>query len=173
MPTLWLPGNHGDVGAMSDVLGVDLRTPPVLDVGPWRVVGLDSAVPDRAWGSGGTAFHRPPRRRGRHRGGAARRDRRPPPRGTPCAHEICRTDDAELVLDAMKRLDQIRLVLSGHLHWPLDVLRNGRRYLGAPSAAFQLLHGHRHLATARLPAAARLVELFDDGTVGTRLWDDA
>jgi len=93
-----------------------------------------------------------------------------PPLST-CGEPACRLTDSHQLLAILDRHPNVRGVLSGHLHWPDEIERQGVRYLLAPSTCLQLRHVHPLAVHNRAPTpiGARILELGDDGRIRTEV----
>ena len=159
-------GNHDDPAAMNQVLGagVDLgavrlssRWTMLLVNSQWlghgagrlapeTLAALDEALAKTRRRHVVVAMHHPP--------------------VSPCDDPYCRITNSAEVLDVLERHQQVRAVLSGHLHRAFDNTRGGIRFLGAPSTCSQLIHGGEpHFVPTSAPPAARLIDLHGDGAV--------
>jgi 3',5'-cyclic AMP phosphodiesterase CpdA len=88
---------------------------------------------------------------------------------SPCRDKDCGLRDGAQLLDVLDRHDNVRAVLSGHLHRSDEIRRRGVDYLLSPSTAIQLVHRHPlplHNRT-QTPVGARLVDLHRDGSITT------
>lgn len=147
MPVYAIPGNHDDRAQMAAALGkpgwvtatADGALQFAVDIGPLRLVGLDSLVPGAGHGELGAdrlawldarlgaaperptivAVHHPPRRT-----------------GLPM-DPIGLVDDAALAA-VVERHRQVAAVVAGHVHRPIVMGFAGTVCLTAPSVAHQL-----------------------------------
>jgi len=166
-PTLVLPGNH-DVGvAMGDLL----LDPPVLDLGPWRIIGLDSHVDDRPearldaeeWV-----------RLRRHSEEAADRPvliaTHHPPLDIGCPWlDKDRIPDGRELLEWMSGQARIRAMVFGHAHQSLEFAHGEIRLLGTPSTCFQFEPGSRTFSVDDRMPGWRWLELSGNGDVHTQV----
>lgn len=159
-PSLVIPGNHDDPAVLTSVFG---PAGPV-EIGSWRVVGIDSSRPDQIHGTVDVdavvaeldgvddrptvlAIHHPPR--------------------PPSTHPEFQLERAEELLIALERRPHVRAVVSGHLHQPFEYVRpGGLQLLGAPSTNEPIDHrGDTFIAPGSCSTGARVLRLHDDGTV--------
>jgi 3',5'-cyclic-AMP phosphodiesterase len=162
-PILAVPGNHDDAEGYR-------RTFPrgaAVEVGAWRVVGLDSSVPGEVHGSVDVdatelllddlderptmiAIHHPP--------------------VPPTNHPWFRLDHADELLASLAARPHVRAVISGHVHTPFTVVRDGLVLMGGPSTlASFLFHGDELTVGAGGPTGARVIRLSDDGSLDSAL----
>lgn len=171
-PALCLPGNHDDGPA----LAAALSTPPFHsggshDLGAWRVVLLDSTLPQRTEGALSEAELK--RLEAALAGAGARPvlvvlHHPPVPLGSHWLDEVGVTNAAEFwtVID---RHPQVRAVLFGHAHQAYDGNHHGVRVLGTPSTCFQFQPGVDDFRIDPAPPGWRCLALQPDGTLHTRL----
>ena len=65
------------------------------------------------------------------------------------------------------RFPQVKVVLWGHIHQPLDQQRGGVRLLASPSTCIQFAAGSADFAVADLAPGYRWFELHPDGDLAT------
>lgn len=160
---LAVPGNHDDRDAHREVYG---ETVP-LELGGWRVIGLDSSIPGEIHGALDATrvaqqldgldaiptvlvLHHPP----------------VPPTPNPWF----RLDGAAALLSELAARPHVRAVLSGHAHSPFAIPRRSLLLLGAPSTlvAFRFSREGAQPA-ADIPAGARALRLGERGTLSHEL----
>jgi Icc protein len=141
LPTYVLPGNHDDLGRMRTALvGGSIQLGPVVELGSWRAVLLDSCVPGRPHGLLADAqldllssvLHDDPRRPtlvALHHG--------PVP---PCPSTGCRLHDAEVLLERLAASSNARAVIAGHAHEAIERRAGPLRLLTTPSTCAQAIH---------------------------------
>jgi Icc protein len=166
-PVFAVAGNHDTGSAVDAVFGSTTH----VDMGGWRVLGLDSPRPGQVHGTLEVAaalstiddlddrptviaIHHPPR----------------------CAstNPWFQLDGAEELLAALEERPHVRAVISGHIHQAFeDVGPGGVALLGCPSTLYALHHdGERYRSSESLddvPTGARVLRLADDGTFTTEL----
>jgi Icc protein len=162
-PVLAVGGNHDAGPEITSVFG-PART---LEVGGWRLIGVDSQQPGRVEGAVGPAEV------------LARidgMDLRPtvlavhhPPRGV-STHPWFQLEGGDELLDGLALRPQVRLVVSGHLHQPFEDRVGHLALLGAPSTLYALRHdGTAWDKDETVPTGARVLRLGDDGTWASEL----
>lgn len=161
-PVLAVPGNHDDPRAVRDVFG-----PDVLEVGGWRLVGVDTSRPGRIPGAVEVAAE------------MARLDAyddRPTllamhhPPVSPSTHPWFELAGAAELTAAVARRPHVRALLTGHLHHPFEAEAGGVAVLGAPSVLIAFRHdGDEVVMGGADTTGARVVSLHDDGTLTSSL----
>jgi Predicted phosphohydrolases len=177
VPVLCLPGNHDEPRAMRRALsGAPFVLGGHFDLGPWRIVLLDSCVPGSA---GGRLGEDQLELLDRALSGAPERH------GLVCLHHhpvsmssrwldevgLENADDFFAVID---RHRNVRAVLWGHVHQGFDALRRSVRLLATPSTCAQFLPRSDEFAVDPRPPGYRTLELRPDGTLDTEIvWLDS
>jgi Icc protein len=163
-PAMVIAGNHDDPAVLAGVI----EQVAAIEVGAWRILGVDSSRPDDIHGTVDADAV------------AARLDAldsRPtvvaihhPPVG-PSTGPMFRLEGATELLDALTARPHVRAVVSGHLHEAFErVGPGGLRLLGAPSTWESIDHaGDEYTVPGTGPTGARVLYLDDDGTLRTEL----
>lgn len=171
-PVLCIPGNHDDVAAMRTALAAaPFQLGGTWDAGAWRVILLDSTVAGRTGGALAEAELRFLDQ--------ALRDA-PGRHSLVCLHhhpvrmrsrwlDTVGLGNADAFFELLGRHDQVRAVLFGHVHQPLDETRDGIRMLATPSTCAQFKPRSNEFATDDAPPAWRTLALHADGTLTTGL----
>jgi Icc protein len=168
-PARWFPGNHDDLGVMQSVCAGTELLQPVIDLGNWRIILLDTsiagAVPGfladdqlqllaQALQDAGTrhvlvSFHH-----------------HPVSIGCLWMEPIGLRNPSALfaVLDAYP---QVRGVLWGHIHQEFDQLRKGVRLLASPSTCVQFAPGSEDFQVDQEAPGYRWLRLQADGQLDT------
>jgi Icc protein len=148
VPCVCLPGNHDDLELMREELGADLSVLSAIEVGQWRIVPVDSQVPGDVHGLIGPerqaqmeatldaapdaptllAWHHPPVEC-----------------GSKWLDDSALRNGAALLRSAAQR-PQVKALLCGHIHQPLDVDRGGLRVLATPATCRQFAVGSEGFA---------------------------
>lgn len=171
-PVHCIPGNHDLVDEMRATLaGAPFVLGGHFDVGAWRIVMLDSAVPGTASGQLAPAA-------------LAQLDHALGTAGTRpalvCLHHhpidmgsrwldrvgLVNRDD---FLAAIDRHRNVRAVLWGHVHQEFDTVRHGVRFMSTPATCAQFLPGSADFAVDARPPGYRVLTLHDDGSLETRV----
>jgi 3',5'-cyclic-AMP phosphodiesterase len=171
-PIYCVPGNHDEPVAMKRELD---RAPFVLsghvDIGPWRIVLLDSCIPGSA---GGRLSERTLEELD------AALKSAPNKHALVCMHHhpvsmssrwldevgLANPNDLFKVID---RHRNVRAVLWGHVHQSFEGTRKGVRLLATPSTCQQFLPRSDDFAVDHSPPAYRTLELRPDGTIATEV----
>ncbi|UCJ17284.1 3',5'-cyclic-AMP phosphodiesterase [Pseudomonas sp. MM211] len=165
----WIPGNHDDIPAMQAAcVGRDLLE-PVVDLGNWRLIMLDSSIPGAVPG-----YLQESQLMLLERALSEAPDRH---------HLIClhhhpvdigcqwmapiglRNPDA--LFAVLDRFPQARAVLWGHVHQTIDEMRGKVRLLASPSTCVQFTPGSEDFQVDSTAPGYRWLRLHDDGRLET------
>jgi Icc protein len=169
-PVLCIPGNHDFVPQMRAALGgrpFELDGPS--DIGAWRIVLLDSVVPNQA---GGSLTVEMLTKLDEDLGMARQRH------ALVCLHHhpvamnsrwldnvgLANADEFWSVIDSHP---QVRAVAWGHVHQEFDSARRGVRLLATPSTCAQFQPRADQFVIDSLPPAYRLLTLHSNGAIDT------
>ncbi len=168
-PLRWVPGNHDDPEVMGRAsAGSDWRQ-PVFDLGNWRVVLLDSAIPGAV---PGFLEHRELALLERALAEAPERHH------LVCLHhhpvsigchwmESIGLRNAEALFAVLDRHPQVRALLWGHVHQEFDRMRRGVRLLASPSTCVQFTPNSEDFAVSDQTPGYRWLRLHADGRLET------
>lgn len=166
-PTRWLPGNHDEARVMAQVAPELVQA--VTDIGAWRVVMLNTAVPgathgllgpdqllalDDALSSAGerhclVCCHHQPVEIG-------------------CAWIApIGLRNADQLLQRLHGYPQVKALLWGHIHQEWDEAREGLRLLATPSTCIQFAAGSEDFKVSEEQPGYRWLRLHADGRVET------
>jgi Icc protein len=171
-PVLCIPGNHDDAAAMR----VEFTRPPFSlgghrDLGAWRIIMLDSSVPNEA---GGRLSAAELQRLDELLASAAGRPtlvclhHHPIPMQSRWLDEVGLENSAEF-FDVLGRYPQVKAVSWGHVHQSYDGMRGTLRLLATPSTCGQFLPGSEQFAMDNLPPAYRELVLHANGQLDTQV----
>ncbi len=168
-PSRWCPGNHDELTAMQQATqGSDLMG-PVLDIGAWRVILLDTLVPGEVFGQLRQAqldmldqalaeapqrhhliclHHHPVSIGSRWMDGIGLRNR-------------------DALFEVVDRHPAVKALLWGHIHQEFDGSRNGVRLLATPSTGVQFTPGSERFDVDKLAPGYRWLRLYADGRLET------
>lgn len=168
-PARWCPGNHDELDAMQQTAGGSALMEPVVDIGAWRVVMLDTLVPGSVFGM----LH------DEQLGLLERTLQQEPER----PHLIClhhhpvsigsRWMDSiglhnrEALFEVLDRFSCVKALLWGHIHQAFDSERRGVRLLATPSTGVQFAPGSEDFQVDTLAPGYRWLRLYADGTLET------
>lgn len=168
-PARWFPGNHDDLTAMrAACAGSDLLQ-PLVDLGNWRIVLLDTSIVGAVPGFLATdqlALLEQALRGAGQRHVLVALHHHPVSIGCRWMEPIGLRNADELfaVLDAYP---QVRGVLWGHIHQEFDQLRNGVRLLASPSTCVQFAPGSEEFQVDQEAPGYRWLRLHADGQLET------
>ena len=168
-PARWLAGNHDEIPPMRAACNGSMLLEPVIDLGTWRIVMLDSSIPGAVPGFLADsqlelleqALSEAPQRH----------------------HLIClhhhpvsigcrwmepiglRNPDALFAI--LDRHPQARALLWGHVHQEFDQRRGDLRLLASPSTCVQFAPGSKEFQVGSEAPGYRWLRLHDDGWLET------
>jgi Icc protein len=172
LPVLCLPGNHDEPEAMRRELD---RAPFLLgghhDLGPWRIVLLDSCIPGSASGRLSETTLA-----ALEKSLASAGDRHvmvclhhhPMPMSSRWLDRVG-LENADEFLHVTDAHPNVRAIVWGHVHQNYDGMRKGVRLLATPSTCAQFLPNADDFAVDRRPPGYRTLELRADGSVVTEV----
>lgn len=173
VPVYCIPGNHDEPATMRAVMaGKSISCDSVIDLGAWRVLLLNSFVPQRESGEIGRTqlawlSEELSSASGRHVLIALHHP--PVSVGSPWM-DAMGLDDAASFWDVVGDAGSVRCVLWGHVHQNYDVYRGSIRLLGSPSTCIQFApRATRFELDPKAPAYRRL-ELCQDGHINTLVY---
>jgi Icc protein len=168
-PVRWCPGNHDELASMQQAAQGSELMAPVLDIGAWRVVMLDTLVPGSVFGM----------LRAEQLELLERALRQSPER----PHLICLhhhpvtigsrwmdnigLHNHEALFEVLDRFSCVKALLWGHIHQEFDGWRGGVRLLAAPSTGVQFTPGSEDFQVDTLAPGYRWLRLHADGTLET------
>ncbi|WAC42863.1 3',5'-cyclic-AMP phosphodiesterase [Pseudomonas sp. SL4(2022)] len=168
-PARWFPGNHDEVPAMQAAcVGRDLLE-PVVDLGNWRVIMLDSSIPGAVPGylsEQQLALLERALSEAPERHHLICLHHHPVSIGCKWMEPIgLRNPDA--LFAVLERFSQARAVLWGHIHQELDLQRGAIRLLASPSTCVQFAPRSEEFQVDTTAPGYRWLRLFDDGRLET------
>jgi Icc protein len=162
LPMLSVPGNHDDPHAVRQIFG-----PDVLELGGWRVVGIDSSRPAQIHGTVDVdaemsrldTFSRLPTVLAIHH-----------PPVTPSTNAWFQLEDAAELRAAIVTRPHVRALFTGHLHHPFEADVGAATVFACPSSLIGFRHdGDEVVVGGADTSGARLTTLHDDGAVTSHL----
>ena len=172
VPVYCIPGNHDEPAAMREVMPSKfIQCEPVIDFDRWRVVLLDSFLPQNESGEIGAAqldwlsdelassadrhvliaLHHPPVSIGS------------------TWMDAMSLNDAAAFWGIVGRVSTVRCVLWGHIHQNYEAYRGPIRLLGSPSTCVQFAPRATRFERDPRPPAYRHLKLCADGHVKTQV----
>lgn len=168
-PTRWFPGNHDEIELMREATaGTDLLE-PVIDLGAWRVILLDStiagAVPGQMTDEQLDLLERAIK---------AAPDKHllisfhhhPVSIGSQWMDRIG-IYNPEKLFAVLDRYPNVRCLLWGHVHQEFDRMRGGVRLLASPSTCVQFAPGSEDFCVDSPAPGYRWLRLHPDGALET------
>ena len=170
-PMRWIPGNHDDLDNMAAVsLGTD-HSEPVMELGNWIIVMLDSTIPGKVHGKLSTnqlellktaldrypnrhiliAFHHHP----------IQMDSR-------WIDKIGVHNDEDF-RQLIANYDHIRAIVCGHVHQETDQIIDGKRYIATPSTCVQFKPKSEKFGIDSLGPGYRTLTLHANGQIDTEV----
>ncbi|QMV64133.1 3',5'-cyclic-AMP phosphodiesterase [Pseudomonas berkeleyensis] len=168
-PSRWLAGNHDETPPMQSACKGSPLLEPVIDLGAWRIVMLDSSIPGAVPGFLADnqlellerALSEAPQRH-----------------HLICLHhhpvsigckwmEPIGLRNADVLFAILGRHPQARAVLWGHIHQEFDQMRGNLRLLASPSTCVQFTPGSEDFQVSNEAPGYRWLRLHADGTLET------
>ncbi|MDD2060097.1 3',5'-cyclic-AMP phosphodiesterase [Pseudomonas sp. GD03860] len=168
-PARWLAGNHDEPVPMEQAAQGTQFLDPLVDIGNWRVLMLNSAIPgavpgvldEGQLGLLDQALREAP---GRHHLICFHHQ----PVSIGCAWMApIGLRNADALFAVLDRYPQVRAVLWGHVHQEWDQLRNGVRLLASPSTCIQFEPGSEDFKVGEQAPGYRWLHLNPDGSIDT------
>ena len=168
-PARWFAGNHDELPAMHTACADSDLLQPIIDLGNWRIILLDTSIPgavpgycsaeqlallEQALQTAGdryvlVSFHHHPVSIG-------------------CRWmEPIGIRNPEALFAVTDRYPQVRALLWGHIHQEFDQLRNGVRLLASPSTCVQFAPGSEEFQVDQEAPGYRWLRLHADGRLDT------
>ncbi|MDA0426942.1 3',5'-cyclic-AMP phosphodiesterase [Stutzerimonas frequens] len=168
-PARWCPGNHDELGAMREATRGSELMEPVLEIGGWRVVMLDTLVAGSVYGMlRGDQLELLDRALGEA----------PERHHLVCLHhhpvsigsrwmDSIGLRNPEALFEVLDRHDNVRALLWGHIHQAFDQSRNGVRLLATPSTGVQFTPQSEDFQVDSAAPGYRWLRLYADGRLET------
>jgi Icc protein len=177
LPILCLPGNHDEPQTLRrELRGKPFVTEGHVDMGAWRVVLLDSSMPNSAKG------RLAPQTLAALDSALSSADNKhtliclhhhPVNMGSRWLDQVG-LENATEFFEVIDRHRNVRAILWGHVHQAYDSLRKNVRLLATPSTCAQFLPRADEFAVDARPPAYRTLELRPDGSLLTEVvWVDS
>lgn len=168
-PARWCAGNHDEAGAMREATRGSELMEPVVQLGAWRVVMLDTRVAgsvsgrlaadqlellDRALREAPQVHH------------LVCLHHHPVSIGSDWMDEIG-LSNPDALFEVLDRHANVRALLWGHIHQEFDGWRNGVRLLASPSTGVQFEPRSEKFRISAAPPGYRWLRLHADGRLDT------
>ncbi|MEB6591202.1 3',5'-cyclic-AMP phosphodiesterase [Pseudomonas asiatica] len=167
VPTRWLPGNHDEAQVMAQVAPELVQA--VTDIGAWRVVMLNTAVPGATHGllaDEQLALLEAALKEAGERHCLVCVHHQPVDIGCAWIAPIG-LRNAQALFGIVERYPQVRALLWGHVHQEWDELRGGRRLLATPSTCIQFAACSDDFKVSEEQPGYRWLRLYADGRLET------
>jgi len=172
VPLFVLPGNHDDVQLMSRFFERGPWDGPlVTEIDHWRLVLLDSTVPNLISGYFSASYLEQMRARLINNGQLhtlVALHHQPVPVGAPWIDRYM-LEKAERFFKVIDQSSDIRCITWGHVHHDFELRRKGVNLLGTPSTVANSIPGSQRFTLDPAGPACRWLELSACGEVGTGL----
>ena len=169
-PVLALPGNHDDAEMLAEFFpGSPVDTISALELGPWRIVRLNSCLPGKPEGllSEKTLLDLEEFLALHNRGPIVIvLHHQPVAINSPWIDKY-RLLEPEAFLKLVDQHPNVKAVVWGHVHQQYEVDRNGTAMLGGPSSAVNGMKTAQKFTPDRTGPACRWLELEIDGSIST------
>jgi len=166
-PARWTAGNHDCMQNMQQAcIGTD-RLAPVTDIGHWRIILLNSAVAEEAYGHLQDEALRQLEQalseaHTRHCLIALHHH----PVDVGCAWLApIGLRNADALFKRMERFPNVRALLWGHVHQPFAQKRGGLHLFATPSCCIQFATGSKDFTVSREAPGYRWLRLYQDGQI--------
>ncbi|WP_252272560.1 3',5'-cyclic-AMP phosphodiesterase [Pseudomonas subflava] len=167
--TRWFPGNHDELPAMREACAGSDLLQPVVDLGQWRIILLDSSIPGAVPGylaDDQLALLEKALSEAPERHHLVCFHHHPVPIGCKWMEPIgIRNPDA--LFAVLERHAQVRAVLWGHVHQEFDRQRGDIRLLASPSTCVQFAPGSEEFQVGSEAPGYRWLRLHADGRLET------
>ncbi|QRY79915.1 3',5'-cyclic-AMP phosphodiesterase [Pseudomonas sp. PDNC002] len=168
-PSRWFPGNHDETAPMREAAAGSDLLDPVVDLGAWRVILLDSTIPGAVPGQVTdeqvalleSAIQAAP---DKHL--LISFHHHPVPIDSQWMDRIG-IYNPEKLFAVLDRYPNVRCLLWGHVHQEIDRMRGDVRLLASPSTCVQFTPGSEDFCVDSLAPGYRWLRLQPDGEVQT------
>jgi Icc protein len=171
-PVLCIPGNHDDLPAMQAALSLPpFQLGGVYDAGNWRTILLDSTIPGETGGAlsaQSLAFLEDALASAPERHALVCLHHHPLPMHSRWLDTVGLANPG-LLMALLKRFNNVRGVVFGHVHQALDTRWEGVRMIATPSTCSQFKPLSEDFAVDNQPPAWRTLALHADGGLETTL----
>lgn len=167
--SLWLPGNHDNLALLREAVAAGTELSGGIDIGPWRIIMLDSTVPGEVGGRLSPqelALLRQNLTQSLSQHVLVCLHHHPVPIGCDWLDEqiVANADEFFATLD---QFEHVRGVLWGHVHQQHDFERRGVKLMSTPSSCIQFAKNSPVFKVDKLNPGYRSLQLFPDGRIET------
>lgn len=165
-PYIALPGNHDDNDIMAQHLGRERSLANHAVIGQWLIIMLDSTLPRQVGGHiAAEEIQRMQHLAAVHHDKHVLVACHHPPLMIDCDwidHQ--RINNGEQFLDALCAIDNIKLLICGHIHQQWELNHHGLPILSTPSTCIQFKPKQKDFILDELAPGYRWFDLYSDGT---------
>lgn len=168
-PLRWIPGNHDAREAMRRASAGREWRQPIVDLGNWRIVLLDSVIPGAVSGfleQSELALLEQALAEAPERHHLVCLHHHPVSIGCQWMKSIG-LRNAKALFAVLDRFPQVRALLWGHVHQEFDCMRRGVRLLASPSTCVQFTPGSEEFSVSNQAPGYRWLRLQADGRLET------
>jgi Icc protein len=168
-PARWFAGNHDELPAMHTACADSDLLQPIIDLGNWRIILLDTSIPGAVPGYCSTeqlALLEQALQTAGERHVLVSFHHHPVSIGCRWMEPIG-IRNPEALFAVIDRYAQVRALLWGHIHQEFDQLRNGVRLLASPSTCVQFAPGSEEFQVDQEAPGYRWLRLHADGRLET------
>lgn len=168
-PARWFAGNHDELPAMQAACADSDLLQPLIDLGNWRIILLDTSIPGAVPGHCSTeqlALLEQALQTAGERHVLVSFHHHPVSIGCRWMEPIG-IRNPEALFAVIDRYAQVRALLWGHIHQEFDQLRNGVRLLASPSTCVQFAPGSEEFQVDQEAPGYRWLRLHADGRLDT------
>lgn len=168
-PHYWIPGNHDDRDNMLKVVSEDKEMNPVIDLGDWQIVMLDSQVVGSVGGNLAqsqldllkNALMAEPEKHT-----LVTMHHHPIPMNCKWL-DTQQIKNSQALIDIVDEYENLKVVLWGHVHQDFREMINGSEYICTPSTCVQFKPKSSDFDVDREGPGYRYMTLNPDGTIET------
>ena len=168
-PARWCPGNHDELEVMRQAASGSELMLPVLDIGAWRVIMLDTLVPGSVFGmlsDEQLALLERTLMQAPERPHLVCLHHHPVSIGSRWMDSIGLRNRDEL-FEVLDRFGCVKALLWGHIHQEFDGWRSDVRLLATPSTGVQFAPGSEDFQVDTLAPGYRWLRLYANGELET------
>ena len=168
MPVYCLPGNHDKLGNMNKFLNQgNVETGSHLIKNNWLIIMINTLTPGEEHGSlSEIELKRIENLLAEHKNKFVLIAMHHPPIDINCAWiDRKKLSDSKAFMETISRYQNIRAVISGHVHQQSNITVQGVQYFSTPSSCHQYLPGSEEFAVDNIEPGYRRIDMHDDGSI--------